>query len=631
VSALTTDRRITRILVTVRWVSRLAIAVVAMTGASLVACTSDDPAPEAADPGVPGEPSYTSASPAATEDSSVHGVVPADRRTTWNPGVTYGGGGIPDRATTCATLSPSGGDDTAAIAAALESCPDDQVVQLTTGTFNVTEFGVEIRRSNVTLRGAGTGEPGSGAGGTRMVKADRDADPSNAVLYIGNGPYNFASSTDLATDAVKGTHTLTLVDNPGLQVGEYVLIDHVTNDDPTVAWGDEHEGPGGGSRRWFDRQDRSLTQILEVTATDGNEVTFDTPFHWTFRTAYQAQLSRYGEHPDGPVLPFVEWVGVEDIYFEGGAGGDFHGNVAITTCAYCWVRNIESNLSIGTAVGLYATYRSEIRDSYIHSSDDPNPGGAGYLTGINFGAADNLIENNVIWSGNKMIVMRASGGGNVVAYNYMQDGYGAGYKDIPEVGLNAAHYTTPHMELLEGNHSFNAVGESFWGNSTYITMFRNHLTGTRRNAGGLGLSDVTLRKVVVLDRYSYYFNMVANILGEEAMTLQGDQERFVYEATAEELETPVVPMWLIGHNGENLDVPFDPMVAETTVRHGNYDFVTNDVVWDDNLPVDLPPSLYLTDKPEFFGDHPWPWVRPEDGGATDVLPAQERFDRIHGS
>ena len=84
---------------------------------------------------------------------------------------------------------------------------------------------------------------------------------------------------------------------------------------------------------------------------------------------------------------------------------------------------------------------------FIHETPDPNPGGAGYLVGLNYGASDNLIENNIMWYGNKVNVMRATGGGNVIAYNYMDDSFGSAYPESPEAGVNAGHYTTPHMEL----------------------------------------------------------------------------------------------------------------------------------------------------------------------------------------
>jgi hypothetical protein len=66
-------------------------------------------------------------------------VIPSDRNFAWNPGM-MSKGGIPNRTTVCATLSPSGGDDSAAIQAALNSCPTSQVVMLNAGTFTVNNY-----------------------------------------------------------------------------------------------------------------------------------------------------------------------------------------------------------------------------------------------------------------------------------------------------------------------------------------------------------------------------------------------------------------------------------------------------------------------------------------------------------
>lgn len=615
--------------------TRRALACAAAIGIVLAGCTGqqgEDSTPETQAPG---------AIPAGKHrPPPLRGVLPADRVTTWNPGVTYGGGGIPQREKACAKLKPSGGDDTGRIQEAIDDCPDDQVVELGKGTFAITGEGLNVERSNITLRGAGSGKPGSGKGGTRLVKTDAKSNASSAVLYVSTrGPDlrddNYpAPSIDLAADGVKGKRTVRLAEAAALRPGEYVLIDHDTSDDPAVVWNYNHEGPGAGSRRWFARQDRSLSQIVKITEIDGSTVSFETPLHTTFKTEFAAQLTRFVDE-EGETN-FLEWVGVEGIYFEGGRGGDYHGNVAMSMCGYCWVAGVESNHSVGTAIGLYSTYRSELRDSYIHTTDDPNPGGGGYLTGISFGASDNLIENNIMWQGNKMIVARASGGGNVIAYNYMQDGYGDGYKDIPEIGLNAGHYTTPHMELLEGNESFNYGGDSGWGNSIQLTVFRNHLTGTRLDRGKLGLTDQVLRRVVGLDRYQYDYNFVGNVLGEPDMKALGDQ-RFVYEVTrlnhrefADE-EGELVPMWLLGYDqGAPENEQFDPKVAETILRHGNFDHLTKKVAWEDKLPRELPPSLYLSEKPTFFGEHAWPWVTPEQDGAVAALPARARFDKIHG-
>lgn len=509
------------------------------------------------------------------------------------------------------------------------------MVKLSPGTFRIEGEGLRFRSSDCTLRGSGTGVLGSGEGGTRLIKADRDSNVNFAVLYVGNSASHFSSSIDLAADAIKGKNSIVLASSPKVVAGEIVLIDERTDEDPRVWWGPEHDPPGGGSRRWFSRQDRSLTQMMEVTAVDGNTVTFSTPFHITFKTAYAAQMSRYQE-------PVLHRIGIEDLYVYGGMGGDGHGNISVNLCAYCWVRDVKSHWSVGSSIGFYGTFRSELRDSYIHETPDPNPGGAGYLVGLNSGSSDNLIENNVIWSGNKDIVVRATGGGNVIAYNYMDDAYGAGYPNMPEAGLNAGHYTTPHMELLEGNYSHNYKGDSFWGNSIDITVFRNHLSGLRAarpplNAYKLNdypYMDFGARSAVDIQAHSYNTNLVGNVLGFDGQTLLSYKGRSYSEAqkawSYEELSQftdGIVSMWRIGSLQAG-GWTWDPRTYETQLRDGNWDWVTRSQRWHGiggaagaGTPKSIPNSLYLKAKPAFFGPNPWPWVNPATG-AVSVLPAK---------
>jgi hypothetical protein len=54
-----------------------------------------------------------------------------------------------------------------------------------------------------------------------------------------------------------------------------------------------------------------------------------------------------------------------------------------------------------------------------------------------------------------------------------------GDPEVPEAGINAGHCTTQHYELLEVNYSQNYGGDGYWGNSIYITVFRNHLSAIR--------------------------------------------------------------------------------------------------------------------------------------------------------
>src|SRR5262249_8889186 len=129
-------------------------------------------------------------------------IIPSDRVTTWVPGVTYNGG-IPNRTVIYRTLSPSGGDDTAAIQAALDGCPANQVVQLTAGTFQINSGALMFRSDNCTLRGAGPGTGFGGGTGTRLVRPTAANDTN---MYVGHNQHDWATSFNLASDAVKGTN-----------------------------------------------------------------------------------------------------------------------------------------------------------------------------------------------------------------------------------------------------------------------------------------------------------------------------------------------------------------------------------------------------------------------------------------
>lgn len=417
---------------------------------------------------------------------------------------------------------------------------------------------------------------------------------------------------------------------------------------------------GNGFRRNFCRQDRSLSQILRILSFANNgdgtfTVNFETPFHITFPVAFQAMLVTF------PTAP-IQSVGIEGIYFFGGMGGDFHGNIVIDQGSSCWIKNCESHFCEGSGVDLVECYRCEVRDSYMHETDNPDPGGSGYLFSLNNACSDCLVENNIMINGNKCIVMRCTGGGNVVAYNYMDDAFGAGFPFAPEAGVNAGHFTTPHMELLEGNYSHQYTGDSFWGGSIYITVHRNWLTGTRAahpplntyafiSAGCTYLyGDYVGRVMANVQAGSYYTSFTGNVLGTNGQVLNGydshscfdsNELAFQYENLDNFLPTNTVPMWQMGtdqsHQGVDGNAVWVPSTYQTQLRQGNFDWFSGTQKWHGIGGSDLhggnpppprpliPNSFYLSSTPPFFGVNPWPWVNPTTG-ATTTLPAKARFD-----
>ncbi len=529
-------------------------------------------------------------------------VLPEAHRTTWNPGIP---GGVPARTAVCATLQAATWldgllDATAGIQAALDACPAAGVVQLSAGTFRVDgEHPVRIG-TGVVLRGAG-------ASATTLMRSNPLV--RSPVVLIGVRWPEEAFSRDLTADAPKGATSVQVTSTTGLAAGQLVLVDEKT-DDSYVYWGiDPAVAPGGEGRGWFTRYDRPVGQMLEVAALDGNTVSFTTPLHIGFDVAHAAQLTAY-------TAPYgAKEAGLEDLSVYGGQDD----NITIRLALHSWVKGVESNWSSGDSVDLDSSFRCEVRDSYFHHSANPFPGGAGYLLAVDHYTADSLIENNVFINGNKVMVMRASGGGNVIAYNYLDDAHIADYPGWVETGLNASHMTCAHFELFEGNHTFNIDGDDTWGGAVSNTFFRNLATGRRRS-----FPDLASRRAIGLMYGHYNYNFVGNVLGTAGQD-PAPYGGFVYEDLWPWSDDPV-PMWRLGYTPTDWNAPADPRVVATTHRHANFDYATGSVQWAPGFDPSLPDSLYLGGRPGFFGDRRWPWVDPTGATPVHTLPAKERYD-----
>jgi hypothetical protein len=539
-------------------------------------------------------------------------ALPANRVITWMPGLSYAPtsgqyapalppagwtGGIPTNYTQSgSTYSPSGGDDTAAInallvtagAAASQSTP--KYVKLSTGTFTISSHGIVINSAYVELRGSGVGDGMTGALSsnpsssdcTLLVKTDASPYPVvtiGSVLGSGAGILNTMSATSgFTSDCVAGTNSAVL-SSPGsvsaMAVGEMVYIDELF--DPNLIWFNEGAGQGSGFRGWgengnaaSDGASRPIGQAMEVASFNSGTgaVTFTTNFAQTYRTAFSCHLGRI--NPTNR----VNWSGVSNLFMTGGGGGDGGGNLCIASAMYCWCASVESAGHTGqfggSCVHLFNSFRCEVRDSYFHSvaADIPNvaPGGGYYNITLDAFVSDSLIENCISWVGNKVIVMRSVGSGNVVGYCYMDDGYGSSYQNQMETGLNQNHMAGSHHTLFEGNYCWQLGSESRWGNTTYPTWFRNWGTGMRVSAWpstliptgstasgspliGAGYVDSFNRNPVKASSYSFWYNYVGNVLGYPGSpTLSGQVTSYEQygPSTPGSVSESNVPMWTMG-------------------------------------------------------------------------------------
>jgi hypothetical protein len=180
-----------------------------------------------------------------------------------------------------------------------------------------------------------------------------------------------------------------------------------------------------------------------------------------------------------------------------------------------------------------------------------------------------------------------------------------------------------HHVLFEGNLSFNYDSDDTWGGSLAMTVFRNHLTGRRRDYP----NEDNVRAVGLMFG-SWWHTFIGNVLGEP-----GRMDGWIYEDPGDGTYGHSTSrwgrfaIWKLGYAPGAWSQAPDPKVRSTVVREGNFDYLTNAVRWD-HEPRELPRSLYLTEKPAFFGDLPWPWVDPTGTTKVWTLPARARYDSL---
>ncbi len=225
----------------------------------------------------------------------------------------YMGGGvaIPD-VPTLKTVSPSGGDDTAAIQAAIDAVsalPLDAGVRgavlLAPGAYTLAGS-LSIAASGVVLRGSG-----SGSGGTVLTATGT---ARQLMTVRGSGSATVGASTGI-TDAYvpSGATSFHVADAGGLAVGDAVYVYRPV----TTAWIDfmgmnQLVGSDGGPQVWFAVGDTEQWDRT-VTAIAGSTVTLDVPLS-------DSLDARYVSPPGASVARFtyagrISQVGIEDLRF----------------------------------------------------------------------------------------------------------------------------------------------------------------------------------------------------------------------------------------------------------------------------------------------------------------------------
>jgi len=474
----------------------------------------------------------------------------------WDPGVV---GGIPEITGPVESVVDHGavGDgitsDLAAFEAALAALPDGGVLLVPAGDYFL-DGSLEIGTDGVVLRG-------EGADRSRLLLGEATTASISVVTY-GRGDWQ-----PLEVAAARGDTTLIVPDGSAFTVGEWAEIQKA--DDPDLMYTDPEWNVDWA---WDARG-----QLLEVTAVDGNQVTFRHPLYLDYPLEDTPRIRSQR---------FVHHVGIEKLYLERIADDSDVGTVLWKNAAYVWMREVESNQTRKAHLATESVIGCQIENNYFHHSYDYGGGGHGYGTSLGFHTTDCLVENNVFRSLRHAMIIQSGASGNVFGYNYSDEvvqSEGAVLNEgwlPPDISVHG-HWS--NNNLFESNTVEQIGIADYWGpTGPHVAYLRNRVVNDEVRSDGRSESEA-----IALDDHSNYQYLLGNVV----------------------------------ENGKLEDDGTCDM--STNVIHGH---VEDGVAqWQSGVDDhEIPVSYYWGCRPAFLGDRAWPLVGP-DVTPTATLPATDRF------
>jgi len=558
-------------------------------------------------------------------------IISAERLADWRPGVTVGvPGGIPTNRTHVVdvTKSPYRADNTGvtdaqpAIQKAITEADEDDVVYLPTGTYRVNSAIALGKNSKITIRGAGPDKtvilPYHQSNGITICPADG-----------GDWWYPNRLKLDIMASPKRGDTVLT--------VGDTKPLDSY---------------PNGG-----------IGQICQLSMKNDLTLPVVSPGHWEYM---RRQLSRIVGRTDttvtispgllydlparlGPVLRpggrYSELVGIEDLTVDGTNSTAPRGLILINASYGCWVRNVTMRKAERYIFVVDGALQCEIKHCYLgQRRSAAGPNGGGLLMGV---SSFCLVEDNVLAETFPDMEINSSSG-NVFAYNFCDDKSVQG--GLLGCSINSNHGGHGSHNLYEGNVAPRFQCDGYHGSASHDTIFRNWFHGTSSMTDRFWIC-------VNLNRFTRCYNIVGNVLGRQGYTWLYEVEQvgfsydkhFIYSLgfpnmgngwsngeTAQPSKGQYWADWermLASEPGKGPGPSgfqeLDLDVKQTTLLKGNHNYRDNGVPESESLGgTTLRKSLYLKEKPAWFGDLPWPPFGPDMEFEQNKIPAQVRFEAM---
>src|SRR3972149_1811412 len=496
-------------------------------------------------------------------DKSYGEIIAPDRKINWSPGIV---GGIPNYPVYVNVKNApynAKGDGVADDTSAIQKAIND----CPSGQAVYIPAGTYRLTAQLTILNKGIVLRGDGPDKTLL----KSYSTSENIIYI--YAYSSTTQTNVSSGYSKGSTSITVADSSAFGINDFILIDQ--DNDPAVT--DDMQS----------YQTRAVGQMIKIAGKSGNDLTLHRPLYYSYNAAMNPRITR---------LNVITKAGVEDLYIERVNSGSSQDNIRFILAVNCWVKNIHSNMSERWHIRLEQSYGCEVRDSYFHDAHN-HSGDHGYGVGLIKKATDNLIENNIFNRLRHSMLLEWGGSGNVFGYNYSMNPLN---NDNPTDFLMsdiAVHGGHPHMNLFEGNIAAHIDLDNYLGSSSHNTFFRNHIERKSIASVTNGLWAVEIQAN----------NLYANIVGHVLCTEGCNGE-----------------IWRIGY--DKLSTTIDARVGATLLKHGNFDYVSQQTSWDPSInDQNLPESYYLSAKPSFYRSLPWPSIGPDLGVKVGVLPAKMRY------
>ena len=559
-------------------------------------------------------------------------IIPADRLADWTPGATVGvPGGIPTDRTRLidVTQAPYNADNTgatdasAAIKKALDAAKEKEVVYLPAGTYRLEKPVRIAYKSRVTLRGAGPGKT--------VLMMYLGCNPAIDIGSCASGAdwwYPNRLKVGIAGSPKRGATELAIGDSKALDpcpnggIGGIVQLS--LKNDPTLPV---------MPPRWADYLRRQVSRIVSKTATT---VTISPGLLFDLPESLSPMLKPAGRS--------AEFVGVEDLTVDG-ANTQAQIGIRMDVAYGCWVKNVavlniaNYHFSVGDSI------QSEIRHSYLAKRKGAGSNGAGILFG---GCSFCLIEDNVLVEQFPHVEVNGTSG-SVVAYNFCHDSaVFMGHDGMLGCSIDSNHGPHCSFNLYEGNVAQRFQCDGYHGSASHDTAFRNWFHGTSERTDQFWIC-------VNLNRFTRHYSIVGNILGRKGSAWEyavgpvgfSYEKHYIYSLgypnmgngwangkTAQLSQGKPWEDWqkvMAGqpHPGPGGFQELDLDVPATTILKGNFNYADNRVPESESLgSATLPRSLYLKERPAWFGDLNWPPFGPDADFEKNKIPAQVRFEAM---